>query len=432
MKIVGIDETLKKINELKNIQAISYRDLSSSTGSKNIIVPGFLVVYDGMKTLFLTVNDKYYQEFIQKLREVYLKEKDNVVEENILGTHHITIDEFTKQLLTEGNLDEVSELYSFYQGKTGYKNRLFFEIDEIKAIASIIKYHIKETLKYFDYVIEFDNQIRGYNGTYSLDATYNGLPTIVPFTINKTSFDTYELKIGGLLTKAIPIKMLISFQEKGLTVNSSIDELKFTNTHIYHLDKEEAYIRKYAYLSGELKAYEVKDLTKGNNEYNNLILTQNGEIINWYQLPWNAMLGYCQNEKASDNQETMKYTRNIYFSLESNYFISKDNSSKKYQKDSTVLTERRSLLLDRARKNTIGIIRNGIALIETSFSSDGVTGFYQTNLSGRYFYHIASSNNFESIDKEKTIPLSRQDGVFDSSDIQGNKIKKLTIRGVEK
>ena len=423
MKFIEMDDTLRKINSLKNITSIKYHDLSSVTDNKSKIIPGFLVFYNGNNSLFLTVKDKYYQDFVKKLRSVYSNEQNSIITTDIMGNKKsIQIDDFTKKMLLDDKLED-DIIYSFYQDKEGYKNRLFFEMDEVKSILPIIKYHIEDTLKYFDYDIDLADEVQGYNGVYTINTIYNGIPSLVPLTFKKREFNSYELSIGGLFPKVMSLNMSIDILSSGITITSSIPEIKFNSTYIYEVNEDNAIMRSYAYLDNKLKSYKIDDLKVAKNKDDDIVLKNSGDSINWYLLPWNGLLGYTYSLDILTDNEKMIYYRLLYFDINEDRYTYIDTYAKKYHRDSTVLKEVANLTIDSVRKRTIGIKNNDIFLEETAFSDDGVTGFYKTNLANRYFYHIT--------DRTKYISISKENGVLSSADLFRSKIRKLIKNGVD-
>lgn len=429
MKLNTMDETLLKINKLKNIESISYKDIISTINDdKYTIIPSFIVFYDGLKILNLTSLDKHFNIFVKKLKQVYLEEKDNIVEDSpIYGKKNIQIDDFTKKMLLESNLDEINSLYKFYNEDNGYTHSLLFKEDELKIIIPIIKHQLKEVLKTFDKVIDFDNKIKGYNNVYSWNTKIDGIPSTNYFIYQKNSPNTYFFECIGLIKELIPISIEINFKDNGISINTWIKDLKYSNYKTYNISEKNITEEKSIYLNENLKSYEKNNLEKTTCQLKNIIDIGYKEELDWYKLPWSSAIYGIKRIKTpiSSEKENIIYQRSIYLDTTDNNFIIKDIITKKYKKDSTSLVDTIDVTFDNINKTIIGYKEKDLIILETSFLSDQLTK-PRNNYENKYFYHTTLNNSFKNIKEEELIPLNKEKEIIKKTDLlKTNKIKKL-------
>ena len=128
MQLYGMDRELIEIYKLRNIESIKLWDLVKNGTGKLLVIPTLLVTYDGGKYLNISANEKYFRVFVQKVVEVYHNEKDNLLEDGLTDPFKlrpkIDIDEKTKVILESGRLEQLNEIYSFYDGKDSYDSSI--------------------------------------------------------------------------------------------------------------------------------------------------------------------------------------------------------------------------------------------------------------------------------------------------------------------
>ncbi|MBQ8892091.1 MAG: hypothetical protein IJ068_04485 [Bacilli bacterium] len=425
MQLKTMNDNLRKIEKLKNITFIKFVDLSSTNNDKYTIIPGFMVFYNGLDYLFLTSKDEYFLEFVKKLREVYLKEKDNIVKKDFFGNKYsIEIDDITKKLLLEGELDKIEEMYSFLSEKEGYNESLFFKEEEVKGILPIVKYHLENTLSLFSISLEVENSPKGYQGLYYLKGRKNGIPCFIPMFYLKNDYNTYYLEIGGLFDKSMPISMNISFKEKEVVVDTKIEDLAFSNHESYKFSDNKVIAKRTVYLNQDMKIFKSEELKPTLAPKNDLMYL-NGTETHWYLLPWNAYYGGKKEEIQITEDEKINSYQTIYFDIEPKMFFIKENYSKQYQKSSPVVIDNKRFILDNMESTSIGYEQDKVTYIETSFNKLGTLGYFKQHLAGKYFYHIANKE-LKSVSKNDFIALNQMNGIYDKTDLlRTEKIKKL-------
>ena len=129
-----------RIKNLKNIQEIYLQDIQPMSMRGHInLVPGFWVYcLDPYEIIQYYADEPMFEEFVLRLKEVYLEEKDSLL------NGHIKIDPKTEKLFLEGNLEQLKGIYKFYQNQEGYNYSLLFEEDRLRARLPIILYHFEE------------------------------------------------------------------------------------------------------------------------------------------------------------------------------------------------------------------------------------------------------------------------------------------------
>ena len=428
MKLNKMDKTLIEINKIKNIISIDYKDLFyNSQNEKRHIMPGFLVFYDNLKFMYLTVADPYFEEFVRKIRDLYEEEKDATVYEGVLGKQKLFISSYARTLLLNGNLDKTSELYSFYKDKESYDESLLFESDRVKSLFPIIEYHLKETFKLFDKTLLNVKLSDGVNGIYYIKGTIDNAPQLLPLFVSKDDDNTYNVIIGGLFDKSYPIKMNIRFKNDELVINSIIDELHFKDSTNYSWLNERVIKRRDVYLGEKLLVYEEEKINEGINKYDNLLSNNEfDERTKTYLLPWNASITLSSiieyidefgDITKDESPSRLLRKRMTYLTHSDDSFYLKEMLSKRYSVLTDKLIDRKDIIFDYLNKEIIGIKNNGGYVIETNFSGPAKTGFYKTNLDGKYFYHISLSDELDEIDINNLIPLGRLNGLEEKTDL---------------
>ena len=131
------------LKDLKNITMIHLSSLEKDYSLK--IIPGFIVDFEG-HTINYTVAQDHFEEFVARLRQVYLEEKNNNISDG-MGIKHIEIDPLTEKVLLEGKIEKAGEIYNYYHEQEGYEESLLFDEDRIRARLPIIIYHLNSYIK---------------------------------------------------------------------------------------------------------------------------------------------------------------------------------------------------------------------------------------------------------------------------------------------
>lgn len=426
MKINRTSDELIKINKIKNIRSITFKDLYETRAKeKNIIMPGFMILSDE-GFMYLTSGDEYFEDFVRKIREIYNEEKDETYEDGILGKKKLEIDPLAKSLLENGHVSNTSDLYSFYKEKTSYQESLLFERDRLKSFRGIILYHLKETMKLFNKTLTDVRLSNGMNGIYYLRCKINNEPQILPITYQQSSDNLYQIVVGNLFDKAIPLNMEIMFTRDGISVNNAVPEYELTDYTKYEFNSKGTMERE-IHLEKKLKHYEKKDLPTTTNVEENLVRLDNSEPVSvWYKLPWNAYEGVAIIDKGieedgtlsnGDSPDRLISERLVYLASENDDFYIKDTITKRYRKKSRKLEERQEVIFDSLDKEIVGLQQKQGYIIETSFLGNAITGFYKTNLLGNMFYHITSELDKTKLTKDNIKSLGREDGLEEKVDL---------------
>lgn len=432
MKTKVTDKQRIMINEIKNITSISYRDLFlSQTSTKRQLIPGFIITYGEKDTiLFMTTQDPYFEEFVRKIREVYLEEKDHVIREGIRGKEYIDIDEVTKQMLLNGTLDKTSSMYQIYSEEPSYEESLMMEEDRLKALFPIMEYHLKELLKRLNKTLTNIELSEGINGVYYIKGIIDNAPIIIPLHMEEKE-DSFNVEFGALLENAIPVEMETAFSRKGVSVYSYIDEYNYYDYTTYEVDNNK--IRKTREITHQDRIihYETQEVPKAEQQVPNHIysLDSDPSKITWFQLPWNAYIGLeeekwymTESGERTEEEEKERIVENklIYLSLTNKTFYLKELVSKRYHKKIDDRISGGNILLDFMKKRRVGLLGENV-IIETHFESGGVTGKYKDSLEGRYFYQIG-----EELKRDCLRLVGKEQGLEEQSDLEDVKryIKK--------
>ncbi len=418
-----------QIEQLKDLKSIFYQDIYlGNTSGKERVLPGFLVFYGNGKELFLTVNDPFFASFVKRLREVYLEEKDRVLRESVLGPVSIEISDLAKTILLNGELEVAPSYLKKYEGSDSYSDSLLLEEDRVKAFFPVVEYHLRKVMR--DFQIEMgDIQLSdGINGNYYLKTTIHQAPILLPISFQQEGMN-YEIMIGNLFSNCIPLQMNLSFVKDGIRVLSSIPEYDYYDYFNYMLEGGIPFRQEEIEWNGKMIRFEKEHLTKVEDLPSNILPKE--EFIHWYLLPWNGFLGVSEKKNSLTDQDSL-LERHIYSIWRSNdNYFENEYSSKQYQRNQPSEVDFVKVVLDTFYKTNIGIKDGDYRLMETKFSDDGKTGFYQEKLANNHFYCISDALSWDHFDDHSCF-LGRQDGVEDKADLLDSKIyaKRMSEHGI--
>lgn len=198
-----------RISEIKRLKSIyiSVVDESVIDDSKYI---GVKIVYDNDKYMYMRYDDFHFQEFIQKLLEVYKKEKKrrNIV---LLG-------DLTKKLMNDKSFSVLnSKVCSDVGIKTYTMGEKNFELenDYLKEVLEVIIKFLKK------YEIVNVDQIKGYGNryivTYSIGYIKKQFPIIISFNGSKLMF-----RFGSLDGDAVDVLGCVDNNLDKIDINWSV------------------------------------------------------------------------------------------------------------------------------------------------------------------------------------------------------------------
>ncbi|MBP5684456.1 MAG: hypothetical protein J6X02_04285 [Bacilli bacterium] len=394
-----MDPVLIEIYGIKDINSISFYDLTLTESNQQIIVPSLLISY-GRRTYFnLSVKDKYFDIYVKKVIEVYNEEKDS---------RYISIDSRSKKILENGQLTNEKEVTAFYDNKDSYDNSLIFQSDEIKSIMDIIRYEIKSFGEFANLNMSLSDNFRGYRTNYVMEATINGLFTYLLVQYDKISDDHYHISIGNLGGVNNNFIIDIIFTDDSLDISCVYKDILFND--YFNIDNKKAtYIRRIIRDNKPIK-FETGNLEK--------VIPQEGNIINidydckdfsWYQLPWSGYFGHKETRDLVSGETVISSKHTIYLDINDDNFYKRDFYTKNVYSDSKASKIGITVILDDLRKRTYGFKNNKYYIVETGFKkgSFDANGEYQEKYSGKYYYHIIDAKQISDIQKDKLISVKK-------------------------
>ncbi len=430
MQVYGISDTLIKIYNIRNIESINIDNLRVVSSSKIELIPLLTVYYDHGKMLSLSSREKYFYSFVKKVTEVYNDEKNNIIEDKLTdpfkmrGT--IKIDNHTKNILENGKLTELNSIYEFYNDKFSYDNSLLFQIDEVKLLFPIIKYHIEDLFNKTNKKVILNNDIQGYRDSFISYASVNGLNKVINILFSRNSDNDYTFIVSGLLKS--PLEINIRFLNDRINVFMNNKELNCEYTYLTNNEKVKQIIsisKNYLNLF-----YDNKDLKECENIYKNITDLDNETNFKWFYLPWGSLYGINNSIYDLNSVEKIIKTYSMYINVNDNGFIKKENYSKTYKRISSSLNTE-SVVLDDAIKNTMCFCiskTDNIYAIETAFLDTRYPdAYYQEFLENKYFYHIFKSK-LDEVNKDKLISINNDSVLFNTDLVNENKALSL-IKG---
>ncbi len=436
MQLYHMDFELIEIYQLHNLESVQLWDLTQINSDKMTIIPALLVVYDGGKYLNISAKDPHFPIFAKKVVEVYNDEKNNILEDGLTDPFHlrpnIDIDEHTKAVLESGELTAINEIYRFYENKASYNGTLLFEIDEVKSLLPIIKYHLEKFYKSTNHTVVFQGDVNGYRSVYNIEATVDGVATTIPLVFNKDSENDYTILVGGINTKPTPYELHISFKNTAIEVAMAIPLYNVTCYATYELTQGAPKMTYRVYKDGAIIIYENQDLPTANNQWSNLADLDYDSHLSWYSLPWHALYGVENTITDISPTEKTVAVHSMYLETLPSAFKRREFYSQTYHRNKTATLDAQAMCLDEVSKNISGVCLStelGVYAIETRFTEtpQESSGYYQEQLKNRYFYHLVQTpNGLKGITRAALKSISQTDNVLGASDLL-NKTKILEL-----
>ena len=430
------NEILIQINTIKNIESINFSDASIIKMSKDkpiitnellengkeLIIPMLTVTYNGMNIITLCSQDEYFNTYVEKVKEVYLKEKDRIIPP---FNKTIEIDDNSKNILLSGIINDNNNSYDFYKDKEGYDKPLILNDKKIKFLLPIIEYVIKENLKLFNKDFKIKNEIKGYSGTgnYVISGYTDGIYDFYPSNISINE-NTYEINIGNIIKNNVPLKIIIRFKDNKIELISIMNKLKYYYYESFNYEDNIIINTKELDIDNKCVLFNKEKINKNSEEVLSNIDEDNNNV-EWYKLPWNANVGIINNIQEIDSNNRKIFNKLIYSYYDKDIFVNKILSSNRFIRDTNSYLENKNLKFDIIEKNIFGIKDNDLIIIETKFNDNGLTGTYKEKYQGKYFYHITNKNEFNEIDKNNLISINKDMDIYTDGDIlENDNIKK--------
>lgn len=438
MQFHTMDNMLIDIYNIRNIESIKFYDVVVTKVPKLIIVPALYVIYDGGKEINLCAKDEYFTTFAKKVVQVYEDEKNQILEGSLTDPFHmnqgIQIDEHTQEILSSGVLENINQLYQFYDGKESYEGSLLFQANDVEMLLPIVTYHLMQMLYHTDKAVHFDDEFSGYRDYYMMSGTLDGVPTNYPFMYDKMDDNQYAFTIGGLLGSLNPVHVQIHFTNDRIHIQVSLGNYEILGNFTYLISNSVVKSITDIQKNGVTICYENTDLKVGDNPLLNLANLDRESEFQWFQLPWGAYYGIDSNVTDLSDIEKIVEISNMYLYHHNKTFMRKEYFSKRYHRKSTANVLGQNITLDEAIKNTMGVClssQEGIYLIETAFLDTlGVNGYYDEKLKNRYFYHVVKNKKgLKNIHGASMAAISKSDGILDSGDTMNTSYMLKIVRG---
>ncbi len=431
MRIHKQEKDLLDIKQISNIESIELKDIyQSNYNGHNSIVPGFMITYgEPLKFLYLTTQDKYFEDYAKRVRETYLEEKDKVISEGILGKKYILIDPITKSVLLNGGLENLNTFYQLYDKQDGYNESLLFQTDRIHSVYPIIEEHLRKTLANLDVTLGTTQLSIGNTGIYYIDAIVRNEPRLLPIYYEEER-DSFHITIGNLTNRSIPMQMDVNFTNDGYNVHCYINEFDYSDYTDYSIKNHQPVKEREIYYHDKLIHWETTPLEQIlSREPVILSSLEEPKDLKWYLLPNNGYIGLNEKEQCIEDDGTLSnrdgehrlLTKDVCIIYpQKDLIFMKDVLSKSYYHKTGTKTISQYALIDKIDENSIGIIANDGILFERNFNPWGPQGFYKKYLAGKYFYQTYDKD----LNKESCVFLNKQKGIEESSDLLDSKIYK--------
>jgi len=416
------DPMLNDIFAIKNLEFIKFYDLSLSgdkeSEKKTMMVPALVISYNGGTIMNLSMMDKHFDTFVNKVLEVYNEEKNREVDDDPFDTSKIDIDEHSQKILDNCDIVNKSIYTERYENMDSYDNSMMFECDEIRNIIDIVRYEIKSFGEFANLNINLLDGIRGYRTNYILEANINDIFTYLLVHYDKIDENNYEISIGNMggINKSFNIR--IKFADDQINVTSVYNDILFDDTFKINVENDNATYIKRIKRGEEILKFETGDLSQSSPVERNLVnldcVMYDG--VKWYALPWRAYFGYISSINEIEEGTKVFDDRIIYLDINDNDFYKREFISKKVKRNNTISRIGVKLTLDELRKVTFGYMRRPYYVIETSFKNARGNGKYQEKFNGKYYYHVVKAKNINEVDGNRLVAV-RKEIVNDKADL---------------
>lgn len=440
IKIETMEKVLLDIYGIKDIEEIMFKDLMpmSTAGSKLNVLPSLYITYDGGKYMILSQQDPYFDIFVKKVFEVYMKEKDREFVDPARPFHprqRLKIDDKTKSILETGDLTRLNEIYSSFKDKKCYEHSLIFPIDEVRLMLPIFKYHLKELLDRTNLVIQFvDGELTGYRRHFSIPCKIDGIDDVLLIKFIKKDSYEYCALIRPMSHRFAPLEMKVELGKYNISVDSYIKEYDLLSSHSYDIKDDGVEWTNRVYKDNQLIIYQDSIMEKADNPYPNVTKLDSNEEMTWYLLPWDAYMGISNKLEKIGELESIVMMHHQYLGIVGNEFILREYYGKVYHRDKTFDKNSNNVVIDEINKRTYGMLlvpKEGIYLLETYFL-DNVrsSGFYDAYLRDRYYYHLTESKDgLGDIDRNKLVSISTDNNIIRNADLLVHDDVKKLLRG---
>ena len=424
---LSMNQTLLKINKIKNLESVKIYDLTSFKlyDTRKYVLPAMIIRYDGGKYLNLYANDPYFCEYVLKVQEVYLREKDKTKIDkkySPLVEGSIDIDPVSEKILLEGNLNRKNSIYDFYSGKKNYDYSLFFEKDDMKFILPMVRYHLKEFMNDLGIMVNYkkNDNLSGYKHYYAIDALVNGLEDKLLFSFDKKD-NGYFINVRSM-SRNIPNSIFtIIINTDHIEIESKILFKDIIEEFTYDFINEPS-IEKNIYKDGQLISYDKRKMDKRDKLAVNLPILDD-YYGTWYKFPWGDWFGI--EEKITQIGELEKVTKrdSKYLTITDDGFMMHDDYSKKWVKDKGINAVSNSMVLDKIKKTVkCKRIQEAAFLLETHILDNTVP------YNDKYFYHVTECNKIEEITKDSLVSISKDNNLIYSGDLYDSNNINLVLR----
>lgn len=425
-----MDEKLIEINKIRNLEYVSFYDITVSDKDgnikRNVLAPALMIKADG-KTLNYSIMDKFFGAYVHKVISVYHKEKNKTPVEGAVPSiipNGISFDnENSKKILEDASFLEEKDITEFYNNKDSYDDTLIFEIDDIKAIMDIVRYVINYFAIFNKKAIKLSDSLKGYHTKYSIDGEIEKKLVTLRIRYKKISDNEFDIEILNLAGVCKSYNVKIRFMDNRVSINGKCDDLEICNE--FKIDQDGGSYINIVYWNKQMVLYEPGELEKVNVDYNNLVNLDNENNLVWYQLPWNAYLGTNTIDEEVNEKARIITNHIMYLDVIGDSFYKREYYKKILARENAKTKRVFKITVDELRKITFGFKDRDHYLIETSFKKALGDGEYQEKYSDKYFYHIVRTSELSNVRRDTLIPVTKNIVSNENDLLEREKVKRI-------
>lgn len=373
-----------QIDDLKMVHF--YRLVSDSEG-----IPAAAIIYGDNRQLSYCKNDKYYELFLNKICEVYSKQKDK---------SSIIMDDNTEAILSafsEAEQDVDEKRFSvFKHAEVKDVPDLFPQSYMDHIIMPIVMHYIGELYGMYEKHLVWRKLEHAWHGRGSLVGFRGNQESCFPYELRHISDNEYDIRVGNFLISSHPVVFRVIFSAKGIKVTFEADAYDINGVSTLTINPEKGYIDEYTTVISEGKAvYIDNDIIHPINEAEKQDfldkLEEDGvlsyfkeELDNAYvvKLPWGMYLSFTE-ENHSNEETWYQSTFNMLSYLNNEFTFIRDYNYKRIKNTETGIS------IDLASYAMESYIdKNSVNRIQIFFDDSNMllSGKLKEELRKKYFY----------------------------------------------
>lgn len=397
------------IAQIKDLRLVYIHNCEETLNDFTTPYYGLKIVYGDDKSLSYNYKDKYFNQFLSKVIEVYTKEKE-------LGNVRF-LDDNTEKIFKEIDNFPKVKINTEFDKTQNFKMKDFANH---RVELGVIKPYLKDLIVRFIYAVNQTEDINvtsfdGINNRYICQYMVDDKFYVIPIFITKSSYDNYEIKFSHTNENSINLSGSINIKPNMVISKWIDDDNVLMGKNIYHINSD--YNEKYINLPKGTIYYDNKVLEPSEKDIqtvNKLLeLLNMDKQENMTKIMENCYLLTC--EKKIDENNDLIQKSSVSITLDSNlgHIIYKKNYGVKKANDQLFISLDEEII--EITLKLIEIDNNSVLIVQRNFIPSMYScGQYKHDLENKYNYEVYMIDTYDLLE-----PIH----VFDKYDIFDKKLK---------